>query len=88
MNTFLSETYNKPKLVESKLVKRIIDNQNNEISVETKISNTIKNNIMDFVIKNYKIIIIIFIIIIALYWRYKYAQNKKKQENIVSSESE
>ena len=77
MNTFLSETYDKPKLVESKLVKKIIDNKNVPLSFESKLTNTIKNSIIIFITKNYKIIIILLIIIIALYWRYRYAQKKK-----------
>lgn len=78
-NIFLSETYDKPKLVESKLVKKLIENKNNQETFESKLTNTIKNNIISFIKNNYRIIIIFVIIIIALYWRYKYAQKKKQQ---------
>ena len=85
MNTFLSETYNKPKLVESKLVKRIIENQS---KTKSYMIMSIKNIIIEFIKNNYIIIIIIGIIIIALYWRYRHAQQKKNDKLISDEDSD
>jgi len=75
MSYFLSETYDKPKLVENKLIKKIILQQKSEISLEEKFLNIFTN----FIYENYKIIIVILIILYALYWRYC-ETNKKKQK--------
>ena len=41
MSRFLSETYDKPKLMETKVIKKIINDQNNQITFETKIKDTL-----------------------------------------------
>jgi len=76
MSRFLSESYDKPKLIEQKLIKKIINNQNNEITFET----IIKNSLVDIIKKYYKIILIILFIIGCLYWRY--IEIKKRREII------
>lgn len=83
MSYFLSETYDKPKLVETKLVKKIIAEQIYQITWEEKIFYIF----LDFIKKNYKILLVIFIIIIGLYWRY-YETKKKKKINMINVESE
>jgi predicted negative regulator of RcsB-dependent stress response len=92
MTYFLSETYDKPKLVENRLVKKIINAQNlinaqnNEISIEEKIF----THILIFIKDNYKILGIAIIIIVGLYWRY-YETQKKKQilnYNLYETDSE
>jgi hypothetical protein len=75
MSRFLSETYDKPKLIEQKLIKKIINNQNNEITFETKI----KDTLIDIIKNYYKIILPILFIFGCLYWRYIEIQKKRKQ---------
>jgi len=92
MSRFLSETYDKPKLIEPKLIKKIINNQNNEITFETKI----KDTLIDIIKNYYKIILPILFIFVCLYWRYIEIQKKRKKiyneyyeedsENITSEE--
>ena len=77
MNRFLSETYDRPKLVENKLVKKIITTQNNQITLETYI----QNSIILFIQNNYKILLIILFIIIGLYWRHYEVKRKNKSNN-------
>jgi hypothetical protein len=74
MSSFLSDTYSKPKLVENKLVKKIIDEQNKEVTIESKI----KVKLFDLLKKNYIIIIVSVIILGGLYWRYIETQKKKE----------
>lgn len=89
MNYFLSETYEKPKLVENKLIKKIIIAQNNKITaLNNKIINAQNNqitieekiftHIFNFIKNNYKIMGITIIIIGGLYWRYCETQKKKQ----------
>ena len=44
MTTFLSDTY-KPKLIENKIIKKMIDQQNNHITFETKCMQTITSKL-------------------------------------------
>ena len=76
--TFYGEEYGKPKLIESKIVKQIIATQNKDIPHEQKIF----NYVYQIVIENYKIILIVSIILIGLYWRYTETKNKKKIKKI------
>lgn len=80
MNIFLSDTYDKPKLVENKMIKKILIDQKSEITIQTKI----KTNLFEFAKNNYKIIIFVLLIIIILYWRY----NETKKKKIIKSNSE
>ena len=84
MSTFLSETYDKPKLVENKIVKKILNEQSNDITIQTKI----KHFLIEFIKKHYKIIIGIIILFIGLYWRYRETNKKKQQIQKQDSESE
>jgi hypothetical protein len=92
MTYFLSETYDKPKLVENKLVKKIIiaqnliNAQNNQITIEEKIF----THIFTFITNNYKILGIAIIIIFGLYWRYHETQKKKQilNYNLYETDSE
>ena len=87
MNTFLSESFQKPKLTEKKLLYKIINEQNNKISFETKSIIFFKNLLK----KNWQIIICILIIILCFYWRYsevKYIRIKKKKYTDSDYESE
>jgi predicted negative regulator of RcsB-dependent stress response len=79
MASFLSESYLKPKLTEPKLVKKIIETQNNEFSFETKV----KNFFIEFIKNNYLIILAFLIIFGLLYWRYNETQQKRKSSQSV-----
>lgn len=75
MSTFLSETY-KPKLIENKIIKKMIDQQNNQVTFETKV----KTKIIDICKNNYKVIIGVLFFIGCLYWRYNEIQQKRYNE--------
>ena len=78
--TFLGEEYGRPRLTESKVIKKIINDQTMEIPSEQKIF----NYILQIIINNYQVIIILILIIIGLYWRYyetKTKKDKKKKLN-------
>jgi predicted negative regulator of RcsB-dependent stress response len=66
MATFLSESYPKPKLVENRLVSKILEEQNNKVTFEKKAIDFIKN----FVKKNWKALLIVLVIFGLFYWRY------------------
>ncbi len=72
--TFLGDEYGRPRLTESKIIKKIINNQNIEISSEQKIF----NYILQMIINNYQIIIIFILITGGLYWRYNETKTKKE----------
>ena len=76
----MESEYNKPKLVESKIIKKL---KNNNIII---IQNYIYNCLYDFLLNNYKFIILIFFLLLCLYWRYIDTQRKKNMENETSSE--
>ena len=73
--SFLGDEYGRPKLTESKIIKKIINNQTIEIPREQKIF----NYILPIIINNYQIIIICILIIMGLYWRYNETKTKKEQ---------
>jgi nitrogen fixation/metabolism regulation signal transduction histidine kinase len=75
--SFLGDEYGRPKLTESKIIKKIINNQTMEISKEQKIF----NYILQIIINNYQIIIIFILIILGLYWRYTETKTKKKHQH-------
>jgi len=81
MSRFLSETYDKPKLIETRLVKKIINDQNNQITFETKI----KDTLIDIIKKYYKIILAILFVFGCLYWRYIEIQKKRKILNKIEN---
>jgi hypothetical protein len=64
--------YNKPKLVESKIIKKIKNNNNNIIIIQ----NYIYSLLYDFLLNNYKFIILILFLLLCLYWRYIDTQKK------------
>ena len=64
---FLSEaSYSKPKLIENKVVKKILNNESNKTSFENKA----KDYLTEFIKLHYKIILAIFLFCGLLYWRY------------------
>ncbi len=74
--SFNDNTYERPKLTEAKIIKKIINTQVSEIPTEQKIF----NNIAEFLVNNYKPIIICLIIFIALYWRYENTKKRKQKQ--------
>jgi hypothetical protein len=87
MASFLSESYQKPKLTEPKLVKKIIETQNNEFTFETKV----KNFLIEFIKNNFLIILAFIFIFGLLYWRYNETQEKRRRtqhEDIYEEDSE
>lgn len=79
---FLSErSYGKPKLIENKVVKKIMDNENNKITFEIKA----KDYLTEFIKLHYKIIIGIFLFGCLLYWRYVEIQNIRKKKETKKS---
>ena len=86
MSTFLSET-SKPKLIESKILKKMISQQNNQVTFETKV----KTNIINFSKNHYQVIIGCLFIFGCLYWRYNEIQqrrNKYQQKNNLQYEED
>ena len=87
MTTFLSDTY-KPKLIENKIIKKMIDQQNNHITFETKV----KTKVIDIFKNNYKVILAGLFFIGCLYWRYNEIQQKRSKkkynETIYEEDSE
>ena len=75
--SFNGSNYERPKLTESKIVRKIIDTQIVEIPTEQKIF----NKIMSFLLNNYQTIIFCLIVVIALYWRYEDTKKRKQLEN-------
>jgi hypothetical protein len=79
--TFLGEEYGRPRLTETKVIKKIINDQTMEIPSEQKIF----NYVLQIIINNYQIIIILIIIIIGLYWRYNETKTKKEQKKKINN---
>jgi hypothetical protein len=79
--TFLGEEYGRPRLTETKVIKKIINDQTMEIPSEQKIF----NYVLQIIINNYQIIIILIIIIIGLYWRYNETKTKKEQKKNINN---
>jgi hypothetical protein len=75
--TFYGESYGKPKLIESKIIKRIVNTQNMDIPHEQKIF----NYLYQFILNNYQVILIVIVIIGGLYWRYNETKIKKQNQN-------
>jgi predicted negative regulator of RcsB-dependent stress response len=72
------DIFQKPKLIDNKLLKKIIIKENtNKLVYELYFIEFIKNN--------YKIVALVLIIIISLYWRYNYIKNKRLDEYEESS---
>ena len=75
MSTFLSDTY-KPKLIENKIIKKMLDQQNNQVTFETKVKSTIIN----FGKSHYQVIIGCLFIFGCLYWRYNEIQQRRNKK--------
>ncbi len=73
-----SGNYERPRLTESKIVRKIIDTQVVEIPTEQKLF----NNLMVFLFNNYQTIIICIIIFIGLYWRYEDTKKRKQLQQM------
>ena len=74
MDSFLSESYIKPKLTESNVINKMIKKQKNEVTFETTSYLFIK----DIIYKYWKVIITLLFIVGLLYWRYYEVQNIRK----------
>ena len=81
MTSFLSNSYPKPKLIETKLLKKIINEQNNNITFEKKTIYDIQNYLKDIILNNWKNIIGILFISILFYWRYTEVKKLRKKNN-------
>ncbi len=71
MSSFLSDSYPKPKLMESRFINKIIEEQNNKITFKKKATIFIKN----LILQHWKFIIALFVIMSLFYWRYKEIKN-------------
>ena len=76
--TFHSNNYERPKLTEIKILKKIINTQVTEIPKEQKMF----NYIMKLLFNNYQIFFVGIIIFISLYWRYEETKKKKQLEQL------
>ena len=83
MSTFLSET-SKPKLIESKIIKRMISQQNDQITFETKV----KTKIINFGKNHYQAIIGCLFIFGCLYCRYNEIQQRRNKQLKYEEDSE
>jgi hypothetical protein len=75
MSTFFSESYSKPKLMESKIINKIVNQQN----TENIILKNIKDTLYDIMIAHYKVILFIIFIVGCLYWRYIEIQDRREK---------
>ena len=83
MATFLSDSYPKPKLMETRFINKIIEEQNNKITFEKKIISYIKNIIIQY----WKIIIGLLLISSLFYWRYREIKNIRKKNKTIFNKS-
>ena len=77
--TFFSNNYERPKLTEIKVIRKIINTQVTDIPKEQKIF----NYIMKLLFNNYQMIFICIIIFISLYWRNEETKKKKTFRTII-----
>ncbi len=75
MSSFLSESYLKPKLMETRLINKIIEQENNKITFESKAISFIK----DLFYTYWQIIAVLLVICGLFYWRYKEVKNIRKK---------
>jgi len=78
MASFLSESYPKPKLMETHYINKMIEEKNNKITFEQKAFLYIKN----FIFQQWKIISVVIIIIALFFWRYKEIQNIRNKKTV------
>ena len=78
MTSFLSESYPKPKLMETQYINKIIQEKNNKITFEQKAFLYIKN----FIFQQWKIISVLIVIIALFFWRYKEIQNIRNKKTV------
>ena len=82
MSYFLSDQYQKPKLVENKTLQIIIENQP---IIQPVINDTFFDDIFQEIIiiikNNFKIVFFILIIFVGLYWRYREIQQLKNNKD-------
>ena len=82
MSYFLSEQYQKPRLVENKTIRSIIETQPiQQPLIQDTFLDDIFKEIIEIIKNNFKIIFFILIIVIGLYWRY-YEIQKLKNNNL------
>ena len=72
---FLNDRYQKPRLIETKIIKKILANEQKKVSFEQIVFDKIYN----FLYNNYHIILIIIFISVTLYWRFLEIKNRKKK---------
>ena len=89
MSYFLSDQYQKPKLVENKTLQIIIENQP---IIQPVIKDTFFDDIFQEIIiiikNNFKILFFILIIFLGLYWRYREIQRLKNNKDSEEEEQE
>jgi hypothetical protein len=88
MSYFLSEQYQKPKLVENRTIKSIIESQPIQLDVKDTFVDDIFKSIIETLKNNYKFIFIIIIVCLSLYWRYYEIQKIKKKNSEYDSDSD
>jgi len=85
MDTFFLGKNDKPKLVEDKVLRKI---KKKKIQIQkNNYSNRFKNSCINFIKKNYGILLIILFIILLLCFRYREVKKRRKRKNIITSES-
>jgi putative Mn2+ efflux pump MntP len=76
MTQLFNRDHKTPNLTSENLIKKII--QNKPISIQTKM----QNYIIDYIKKYYKVIIVVLIILVGLYWRYNDIKKKKEKNKL------
>ncbi len=89
MSYFLSEQYQKPRLVENRIIKSIVENQPlQQPVIQDTFFDDIFKEIIEIIKNNFKTIFIILIICLALYWRYYEIQQLKNNNLDYETDSE
>ena len=75
----------KPKLVDDKIIRKI---KKKKIEIKkNSYTNKIKDCLIDFIKKNYGILLILLFIVLLLCFRYKEVKKRRKRQNTINSES-
>tara|TARA_B100000161_G_C33324647_1_gene313058 strand:- start:5 stop:307 length:303 start_codon:yes stop_codon:yes gene_type:complete len=85
MNSFILGRNDKPKLVDDKILRKI---KKKKIQIQkNSYSNRIKKSFMDFIKKNYGILLIILFIVLLLCFRYREVKKRREKKINLASES-
>ena len=85
MQPFYLGKNDKPRLVDEKIIRKI---KKKKIQIQkNSYTNKIKNCFIDFVKKNYGILLILLFIVLLLCFRYREVKKRRKRQNMVNSES-